>query len=190
MKLHKESHVDHGLTEAQVAHLLERFADREAFFIETTELPTELGAAPCDLFGPLVGDEPVPESEVTYMARGARAWKSRTIAVAYPRTSRKVTVIAGPHDEACDPAHHWPKQCILCEGIGKVHHACILFTAYGGPLAPREPGDLESEIEHVRGLAPSPGHFTLLADLDRKLAASRAFWSEHALITLPMNKLG
>lgn len=54
-----------------------------------------------------------------------------------PRQVRTVTVIAGPHDG----------------------QPCVLFTAFGGPLAPQEPGD--------------PG----CKDPD----ASRAFWAEHAL---------
>lgn len=138
MKLHKDSHVDHGLTQAQVDYLLKFFANRDAFFIETVGLPLELGTVPCGLFGPIMGDSPVPESEVTYERRGERTWTSRMLEVAYPRTSRKVTVIAGPHDG----------------------EPCVLFTAYGGPLAPQEPDD--------------PGC--------RDVEASRAFWREHALI--------
>lgn len=120
--------------------------NNEAFFIETIELPPELGDVRCDLYGPAVGLPPVPESEVHYQMRSNRSYESRCILVAYPRTSRMVTVIAGPHDG----------------------EPCVLFTAYGGPIAPQEPGDPTC----------------------RDVEASRAFWSEHALITLPMNKLG
>ena len=137
MKLHKDSHVDHGLSQAQLSYVMERFGDHQKFFISTVELPPELGTVPCALMGPIVGDEPVPESEVTYEVRGDRAWKSRMIEVAYPRTSRKVTVIAGPHDG----------------------EPCVLFTVYGGPLAPQEPDD--------------PGC--------KDVAASREFWAKHAL---------
>jgi len=146
MQLHTDSHVDHGLSPEQLSYLLARFADRDAFFIETIELPPELGTVPCDLLGPLVGDDPVLEHEVTYMARGARTWKSRTKMVSQPRSSRLITVIAGPHDG----------------------QPCVLFTAYGGPLAPQEPDD--------------PGC--------KDVEASKAFWAEHALLTLPMMKLG
>ncbi len=137
MKLHPDSHVDHGLSQAQVDHLLERFADRSAFFVETVDLPDELGTVPCDLVGPSVGDAPVPEGQVSYRARGSRAWRSRVVA-GPPRRSRQVTVVAGPHDG----------------------QPCVLYTAYGGPAAPQEPDD--------------PGC--------RDVAASRAFWREHALI--------
>lgn len=140
MKLHKESHLDHGLTPEQVAHVVSLFADRSAFFIETIELPESLGTARCDLYGPLVGLPAVPESEVRYEKRGARTWESRLIECAYPRTSRMVTVIAGPHDG----------------------EPCIVYTMYGGPLAPQEPGD--------------PG----CKDVD----ASREFWSKHALVSV------
>jgi len=51
-----------------------------------------------------------------------------------------VTIIAGPH-----------------EG-----HSCILYTAYGGPAAPREAADPYIESEEER-------------------EASRAFWAVHAL---------
>jgi hypothetical protein len=115
---HADSHLDHNLTTEQIEHVMQCFADREAFFIETIELPEALGTVPCGLHGPLMGDEPVPESEVTHAARGTRAWTSRLIERT-PRAVRTVTVIAGPHEE----------------------HACIAYTIFGGPLAPQEPGD-------------------------------------------------
>lgn len=118
MRLHPDSHVDHGLSQAQVDYLLERFADRSAFFLDTVELPDELGTVPCDLVGPVAGDDPVPEDQVSYRTRGARAWPSRVVSLP-PRRTRRVTVVAGPHDG----------------------HPCVLFTAYGGPPAPQETGD-------------------------------------------------
>lgn len=136
MQLHKDSHVDHGLTPAQLAFVVAHFADQGAFFIATVELPAELGTVPCGLYGPLMGDEPVTEDRVTHEARGGRAWTSRLLD-APSRGTRQVTVIAGPHDGA----------------------ACVLYTAYGGPLAPQEPGD--------------PGC--------KDVAASAAFWAAHAL---------
>lgn len=136
MKLHADSHIDHGLTPPQVNHLLERFADRAAFFIETIELPPELGDAPCSLHGPIMGDAPVGDNEVVMRTREARQWLSRMVA-REPRRVRTVTVIAGPHD-----------------GL-----PCVMFTAFGGPLAPHEVDDP--------------------ACRDRD--ASLRFWSEHAL---------
>lgn len=133
------SHLDHGLTAAHVAWLERRFVSRTGFFLETVELPAELPPLTCALHGPLVGDAPVPESEVTYRRRGDRPGASRLCARP-PRPTRLLTVIAGPEGE--DP--------------------CVLYTAFGGPAAPREPCD--------------PG----LADGELR-EASRAFWAEHAL---------
>jgi hypothetical protein len=136
MKKHNASHFDHGLNDAQIDFLMKRFAERDAFFIETVELPEALGTVPCGLHGPLVGGAPVEESEVTYAKRGTRAWSSRL--VERPKQQvRTVTVIAGPHEE----------------------HTCIVYTMYGGPLAPQEPDD--------------PGC--------KDVPASRQFWTVHAL---------
>ena len=138
MKIVADSHVDHGLSTEQVEYLKERYADLDGFKIESFELPAELGTVPCGLHGPLVGDEPVPESECRFAKRGNRAGESR-LCDRPVRQTRTVTVIAGPHGD----------------------EACVLYTAFGGPLAPKEPWD------------PS------LSDEDR--AKARAFWSEHAL---------
>lgn len=133
---HRDSHVDHGLTEPQLRYLLDRFADRRTFFIETITLPAELGTVPCGLYGPLMGDLAISEDEVAYSRRGERVWGSRLIALP-ARQQHEVTVIAGPHDG----------------------HACVLFTAFGGPIAPQEPGDPNCKDP----------------------AESVAFWREHAL---------
>ena len=64
----------------------------------------------------------------------------------------------GP-SSVCDRA---PRLSRLVTVIGGLHKGeCILFTAYGGPAAPREPWD-ESLSAEERG-------------------ASEAFWAEHAL---------
>lgn len=139
LETHADSHLDHNLTPEHVTWLLARFADREAFFIETVTLPDTLGEVECGLYGPLCGDEPVAEDQVTYTIRGARKCASRVVEKP-ARKTRVLTVIAGSHD-------------------GK---ACVLFTAYGGPSAPREPGD--------------PG----LASWEQ-IQEARSFWQEHAL---------
>jgi hypothetical protein len=192
---HAESHLDHNLTEAQVAFILERFADKRAFFIETIELPDALGTVPCGLHGPLVGGTPIVEADVTYAKRGTREWTSRLIDRA-PQAVRTVTVIAGPHEEKCwhcdgsGGIGEWKARipCGTCDH-GKVKHACILYTCYGGPCAPQEPGDLKAQKNAVEaqrlGLSDlTDEHKTLTAKRDalrEKLTASRAFWSEHAL---------
>lgn len=161
---HRDSHIDHGLTEAQIHHLLDRFTDRNSFFIETFTLPEGLGTVPCGLYGPSMGDSAIGEDEVTYSARGTRAWPSRLIDLP-ARPQHEVTVIAGPHEEPCPQCttSAWNMlhraDCPTCSGTGQLKHACILYTAFGGPSAPQEPGD--------------PGC--------KDAAASAAFWRQHAL---------
>ena len=171
MQMHKDSHLDHGLTEAQIAHVLARFADREAFTLETIELPPEIGTVPCGLHGPIMGDLPVSDAECVHAKRGERAWTSRLVDRA-PRQVRTVTVIAGPHDG----------------------EACVVYTMFGGPLAPQEPGDIKAQKDAIEAQRLGPPGMPLsdLSDehkaltvkrdaLREKLGPSRAFWGEHAL---------
>lgn len=130
---HKESHLDHGLSEAQVEYLLTLSVSEATVVVKTIELPPELGTVPCGLHGPLVGDEPVPEAEVTYAVRGERKGPSRLVA-REPRQTRLVTVVAGSYDGFTD----------------------VLFTAFGGPQAPREPFEDDGE-------------------------EAKSFWAQHAL---------
>jgi hypothetical protein len=161
---HAASHVDHGLTEGQLRYLLDRFADRSAFFLETIELPEDLGTVPCGLYGPLMGDAPIGEADVSYVPRGTRAWTSRLVERP-TRPTRKVTVIAGPHGEPCPQCttSAWNilhrAACPTCGGVGEVKHACVLYTAFGGPASPQEPGDPDCKDPE----------------------ASAAFWRTHAL---------
>jgi hypothetical protein len=142
MKIISSSHLDHGLHESVVAHIAERFAARDSFFIETFELPAELPSARSGLHGPLVGDAPISECDVWYELRGARSGPSRLCARPL-RVTRLVTVVAGPHED----------------------EPCVLYTAYGGPQAPREPWD--------RSLTPD------------QAVESEEFWSTHALSRVP-----
>jgi hypothetical protein len=139
MKITPESHLDHNLSPAHVAWLTEQFADREAFFVATVTLPDHLREVECGLYGPACGDEPVAEADVTYGIRGTRKCATRFIARPV-RMTRTLTVIAGPHGE----------------------EKCVLYTSYGGPSAPREPGD------------------TSIADW-KGVEEARAFWAQHAL---------
>jgi len=173
MKRHGESHLDHGIGEPQIAFLLTKYADRHEFFIDTFQLPEELGTVPCGLYGPVMGDEPVPEAEVHYGRRGAREYDSRLVNRP-TRQVRDVTIIAGPHDEeipcpmcqgGVSPMGVGTLTCHYCTGTGKqqIHHDCIIYTVFGGALSPQEPGD--------PGVAGNP----------EKLVASQKFWAEHAL---------
>jgi hypothetical protein len=138
MKIGENSHLDHGLSKEVMAHIEKLFGDRNSFFIETVELPEELGTVECGLHGPSVGDSPVPDTECTLEVRGTRGGPSR-LCSRQTRQTRQLTVIAGPAGD----------------------EPCILYTAFGGPSAPREPWD--------SGL-----------DEHRKVE-SAAFWAVHAL---------
>ena len=140
IQIHSElSHLDHHLTTAQLAYVLAWFHDRTGFFAETVRLPDHHGTVPCGLYGPVMGDAPVEENDVSYRVRPGRVCASRMVARPL-RPTRDVTAIAGPYQD----------------------FPCVLFTAFGGPLAPREPGD----------------HSITTWE---ELLASRAFWREHAL---------
>lgn len=137
MQILEVTHLDHGLMPAHINFLQGKFADRTSFFVETVELPAELPDLSCGLYGPLMGDAPVLERDVFYKRRGIREYNSRLVNRPM-RPTRLMTVVAGPHD-----------------GI------MTLYTAYGGPKAPRE--------------VYSPG----LTRAD--VVESEAFWSEHAI---------
>lgn len=138
MIITKDSHLDHGLSAAHIALILQRFGDVNTFTLTTIDIPDDLPPVPCALFGPIMGDDPIPEAEVTYEKRGNRAGESRMWKHSLDRKVHKLSVIIGEHE-------------------GQI----ILFTAFGGPVAPREPWD------------PS------LSDKER--AESEAFWKVHAL---------
>lgn len=136
LSIHKDSHLDHGLSNEAIAFILDKFQDRDGFFIESFELPEKFGKVQCALYGPTTGDGAVTEDEVEYLPRNGRAYPSRMVRRPMRPTST-VTVIAGPHDG----------------------ESCVLHTAFGGPLAEKEPGDPTS------------------ADAEK----AEAFWSTHAL---------
>lgn len=133
-----DSHLDHGLTTAHLRFILEQLHDRTGFTLITLELPQGLEPLSCGLHGPLMGDLPVPDAEVLLEPRKGRPWPSRLVNRPV-RPTRLVTVVAGPHEDI----------------------PCLLYTAYGGPEAPREPGD------------------TSLSPEARQKA--REFWQHHAL---------
>jgi hypothetical protein len=136
------SHLDHGLTVAQIEYAIESAEQHMGLtelIIHTVELPERYGTVPCGLHGPVLGDDPVPETEVVYEVRGSRNGPSRLV----DRTERQVrtlTIIAGPHE-----GKPW-----------------VLYTAFGGPVTPREPFD----VPNWDGAA---------------FMESQAFWASHAL---------
>ena len=141
----QDSHMDHAMSEAQRDYALSKIRSGQAevvvgeagpaFFIARVELPAELGKVPCALRGPIVGDAPI---ENTYDAVRVFGGKER------PNTSRMT--LLPPVDSSILTA-------IIVGGN--------LVTLYGGPLAPKEPGD------------------PYLTEGERE--ESEAFWAEHAL---------
>lgn len=144
LKIVSESHVDHGLCPEALEFILEQYKDRDGFFIDTFTLPMEFGVVDCALYGPIMGDDPVTALhwEVSYERRGDRKHLSRMVN-APMRKTRKVTVIAGPHGE----------------------EPCVLYTAFGGPLAPKEIDDPTLKEE--------------------ERPASAEFWRDHGLARTP-----
>ena len=111
------SHCDH-VSSAILAFVAERFADRDAFFIEDVDLPDGL-TVESGLYGPACGDAPVQDSDVVMVRRAGRDGDSRCVRRPMRQTG-KLVVIAGPDDSG---------------------NPCVLYTCYGGPQAPREPWD-------------------------------------------------
>lgn len=133
-----ESHVDHSLTAEQLSWVLGSGAGRDGeVCVQTLEMPEELGTLPCALYGPVMGDAPVTEGFVHYTVRGERKGVSRMMNRGDVRPTRQLTVISGPGPDEGQP--------------------CVLYTAFGGPAAPRE----------------------LFEDNGEE---SRDFWAQHALV--------
>lgn len=133
------SHTDHGLTAEQLQYVLDLYRDLSEFAIKSFFLPSELGSLPCGLYGPAMGDAPVTEDEVRYQVREGRKNASRILIGADSRRMQQGTLICGPSGD----------------------EPCVLYTVYGGPAAPREPGDLTCPIGDIE--------------------AARKFWAVHAL---------
>lgn len=133
------SHLDHGLKPEHIEWMLWHYLGRDGFFIDTTELPAHLPRLQCHLHGPAMGDPPVSQHESFLARRKGRGNESR-VCNRSPRKTDFITVIAGP-DKG---------------------DSCVLYTAYGGPSAPKEvDGSMHPE--------------------SAQYAASKKFWSQHAL---------
>ena len=133
-----DSHLDHGLGILHVQWLRETLGSVTGTGAVTLEMPARLAGLRCGLHGPATGESPVSDEEAWHERRGTRPGESRMC----PRRStatRLLTVIWGPDNSG----------------------ATILYTAFPGPLAPREPWD------------------TSLDDAERTRSVS--FWAEHAL---------
>ncbi len=199
---HEKSHMDHGFTQEQWDYIFKKFEGRDAFFIETFELPQGLGTVTNELYGPSCGDPPIPEVEAFYEKRGERAWNSRMVNMP-KRPTRFVRVIAGPHADPCGACegkktlpienmrHEWEEApCPECAGTGEgTQYPCVLYTAYGvhavdAPQSPREPGDLRMELNTTDGLSKDPEEIDKRMRLHGELEKAEAFWDQHALASL------
>ena len=92
------SHLDHGFgpVDLRLKHALKLYSRKEGFFIDTQALPVDLEPLTCELYGPYMGDPPVPEDVVFYKIRGNH--KGATRCISKPgRDTMLMTVIAGPH---------------------------------------------------------------------------------------------
>lgn len=136
----KNSCLDQGISQETVARILKDIGDPSADksgsrIVLSRKLP-DGQMVPCRLYGPAVGDPPVQEGEVVHNRQEGREYISRLIAKP-ARQSDTLTLVAGPRDG----------------------NPLVLFTAFGGPATPPEPGDPEC----------------------KDVAASTKFWAEHAL---------
>lgn len=132
-------HADHGIGLSVIEALVAQVKPT-GFFLKELELPKDAPDALSAIHGPIAGDAPVTDAEVTLKQRSPDRPPSRMVARA-SRPTRKVTLIGNTTPEG---------------GV-------VVYTCYGGPPAPREPGD------------PS------LQDDPAALAESQAFWAQHAL---------
>lgn len=173
------SHTDHHLGEGHIDLMKKLFSDREGFFLETIHVPEDLPTLPNGIYGPSCGDSPVSDEDAYICVRKGRPWPSRVVDRP-TRPSRLMTVIAGPTSE---------------------EQTCVLYTAFGGPAATKEPGDFSlgmfcethSELwkalvnrDHSAKLIVSGFPFSTESCPDcavrrKELRESVMFWSQHAI---------
>lgn len=135
-------HADHGISPETISAMVATlFPCAPGFFLHTFTLPEGAPDALNALHGPACGDAPVLDSECSMEQRTADRPPSR-LCSRPKRPTRLVTIIGE---------------------TGYNLEDTVIYTAYGGPCAEREPGD------------PS------MMDNPEAQAAAAAFWSEHAL---------
>lgn len=146
MKIIAESHLDHGLSHEHCS-LIQRCYKNEqcedGVVVATFTVPAGMPELFSALRGPCVGDRPIGSEEVFYRIRGNREGSSR-LCYWPPKVTREITAVMG---RMTKPGPH--------------HGEAVLFTAYPGPQAPREPWDTTMT--------------------ERQKEESVAFWAKHAL---------
>ena len=146
-------HDDHDITNEMRLWLLGGFrelldpdASREATF--EFPIPLAMGVLPCAMYGPKMGDEPMTSDHIMWYPRKGRTCPSRLTKL----PMRMSGTISG--------AYAWDH----------VRHSLDFYSVYGGPVAPREMGDLEHQSLECGVKLP-----------EGAIAESWAFWREHAL---------
>lgn len=131
-------HADHGIGEAHKAVITALFEEAgDGFLLKTVTLPEGCPDLMSGIHGPIVGDERVPYTEVHWARRGDRKGLSRL----------------------CNrPSRSTPLMTVI--GVREGERVKV-FTAYGGPAAPREITD--------HSMPPEAAEEAI------------AFWSMHAL---------
>jgi hypothetical protein len=150
LMLRDDGHYDvHKLTPEHIEWLSSQPEVLAAKGPVTLTLPDHLPELPNAIVGPVMGDAPVSHDhpEIYSESRGGgRNYDSKMMRGEH-RTTKMITAITRPHKETGRP---------------------FLITAFGGPLAPKEPND------------------PTLRDEERE--ESEAFWSQHALLDGKENK--
>jgi len=110
--------IDERLSPQAIKYIQKKLNNCKGTLVKTFRLPQKFGMVESSIYGPVMGDPPIKESQVKYARIGSNKWASRVINRPIRKTSM-VTVIAAPH-----------------EG-----DACVLHTVLAGPLVGREPND-------------------------------------------------
>jgi hypothetical protein len=112
----KVFHADHGVSEDTLTWALSQI-EGDGFFLITLTLPEGHADLLNGLYGPIVGDAPITDSEVHFTRRSEDRPLSRM--VARPKRPTRLLTLIGT----------------------RTGDAVVVYTAHGGPAAEREPGD-------------------------------------------------
>jgi hypothetical protein len=137
MNIAKVFHADHGVSDKLIQWAVDEIQPT-GFFLRTLTIPEQFPDLQNSLYGPASGDKAIPDSEVHMVQRSADRPYSRMVNM--PKRATRLLTVIGMNNS---------------DGV-------TVFTAYGGPAAEREPGDVTLQTEEEKAIAAR-------------------FWSEHAL---------